>query len=60
MQPAAEARAFFEREDQRLVGISGEEFIRRYDASECADIEDIPENWHIFDAAFLIGFGRAE
>ena len=54
-----EARAFFEREVQRLVGMSGDEFIRRYDAGEYAEIEDVPENWNIFRAAFLIGFGKA-
>lgn len=54
------ARAFFDQEVRRLVGISGDEFIRRYDAGEYAEIEDIPENWNIFEAAFLIGFGRAQ
>jgi hypothetical protein len=53
------AHAFFEQEVQRLVGISGDEFIRRYDAGEYAEIEDIPENWNILEAAYLIGFGRA-
>lgn len=55
-----EAHAFFEREVQRLVGISGDEFIRRYDAGEYAEIEDIPANRNIFEAAFLIGFGRTK
>ena len=59
IMPPEEARAFFEREVQRLVGMSGDEFIRRYDAGEYAEIEDIPENWNIFRAAFLTGFGRA-
>lgn len=59
IMPPEEARAFFEREVRRLVGMSGDEFIRRYDAGEYAEIEDVPENWKIFEAAFLIGFGRA-
>jgi hypothetical protein len=59
IMPPEAARAFFEREVQRLVGIDADEFIRRYDAGDYADIEDIPENWNIFEAAFLIGFGRA-
>jgi hypothetical protein len=60
IMPVAEGRALFEREVQRLVGIDPDEFIRRYDAGEYAEIEDIPENWNIFEAAFLIGFGRAK
>ncbi len=58
IMPPEEAHAFFEREVQRLVGMSGDEFLRRYDAGEYAEIEDIPENWNILRAAFLIGFGR--
>lgn len=50
---------FFESEVQRLVGISGEEFIRRYDAGEYEQLEDILENWNILEASFLVGFGRA-
>ena len=60
IMPPDEAKAFFEREVQRLVGMSGDEFIRRYDAGEYAEIEDIPENWNIFRAAFLIGFGKPD
>ncbi len=52
------ALAFFEREIQRLMGMSGEEFIRRYDAGEYETLEDIPENWHVLEASFLIPFGR--
>lgn len=49
---------YFEQEVQRLVGMSGAEFIRRYDSGEYETMEDIPENWNIFEAAFLIPFGR--
>lgn len=52
------ALEFFEREIQRLMGMSGEEFIRRYDAGEYRTLEDIPENWHVLRASFLIPFGR--
>jgi hypothetical protein len=58
IMPKEEALAFFEREIQRLMGMSGEEFIRRYDAGEYNDLEDIPENWHVLRASFLIPFGR--
>lgn len=52
------ALAFFEREIQRLMGISGEEFLRRYEAGEYENLEDIPENWNVLRASFLIPFGR--
>jgi hypothetical protein len=52
------ALEYFEREIQRLMGMSGTEFVRRYDAGEYETLEDIPENWHILEASFLIPFGR--
>ncbi len=58
IMPKEEALAFFEREIQRLMGMSGSEFIRRYDAGEYEDLEDIPENWNVLRASFLIPFGR--
>lgn len=42
-----EARAFFEAEVQRAMGISGEEFLRRLDAGEYNEIYDDPEYRHI-------------
>lgn len=51
---------YFEQEIQRLMGMSGAEFIERYDAGEYETMEDIPENWHVLEAALLIGFGRAK
>lgn len=59
IMPPEEARAFFEREVRRLVGMDPDEFIRRYEAGEFAEIEDVPDNWNIFRAAFLIPFGKA-
>jgi len=49
---------YFESEIQRLMGMSGAEFIRRYDAGEYETMEDVPENRHVLEAAFLISFGR--
>ncbi|MBX3069485.1 MAG: hypothetical protein KF883_03155 [Thermomicrobiales bacterium] len=54
----AEARAFFEQEVQRLLGISSEEFFRRWDAGEYRDTPDIPENWPIYEVAMLMPLGR--
>jgi hypothetical protein len=58
--PKAEALAFFEGEIQRLMGMSGEEFIRRYDAGEYNDLEDIPETRNVLRASFLIPFGKID
>lgn len=58
MMPKEEAMAFFEREIQRLMGVSGAEFIRRWEAGEYEDLEDIPETRHVLRAAFLIPFGQ--
>jgi hypothetical protein len=60
IMPKEEALAFFEREIQRLMGMSGAEFIRRYDAGEYNYLEDIPETRNVLRASFLIPFGRQE
>jgi hypothetical protein len=52
------ALAYFEREIQRLMGMSGAEFIERYESGEYETLEDIPENWHVLEASFLIPFGK--
>ncbi len=49
---------YFEREIQRLMGMSGAEFIERYESGEYETLEDIPENWHVLEASFLIPFGK--
>ncbi|MCA9860868.1 MAG: hypothetical protein KC438_14160 [Thermomicrobiales bacterium] len=53
-----EARAYFEQEIQRLLGMSGDEFLRRYDAGEYEDMEETLENRNFLRASFLIHFGR--
>ena len=58
IMPKEEALAFFEREIQRLMGMSGADFFRRYDAGEYEELDDIPEPRHVLKAAFLIPFGR--
>lgn len=52
------ARAFFEKEIQRLLGMSGTEFLRRYDAGEYEDMEETLENRKYLEASFLVHFGR--
>jgi hypothetical protein len=55
-----EARAIFDEAIPRLLGISGEEFLRRYDAGEYADLPDTPEFRDELTAIFLIPFGRPD
>jgi len=38
-----EGRAYFDREARRLVGMSGEEFLRRWDAGEFQPVPDETE-----------------
>jgi hypothetical protein len=37
-----EARAYFDAQARRLLGISGEEFLRRLDAGEFDELVDLP------------------
>ncbi|MBA2521395.1 MAG: hypothetical protein H0V24_17195 [Chloroflexia bacterium] len=42
-----EARAMFDRRARRELGISGEEFLRRWDAGEFQPIPDTPAGWKV-------------
>ena len=53
-----EGAAYFEEVIPRMLGMSAEEFLRRYDAGEYDSLPDTPEFWPIERAIFLIGFGR--
>ena len=53
-----EAREFAEAEAQRLLGISMDEFIRRYDAGEYNEVYDTPGHWHIGHLEMLIDVVR--
>jgi hypothetical protein len=58
VHPVAQGRAFFDREARRVTGLSGEEFLRRYDAGEIAADDDTPEGREIGYLILLIPFGR--
>ena len=47
-------------EGRRRLGISGDEFIRRWDAGEYDEMWDTPGHLHIGDLASLIPFARPE
>lgn len=51
-----EARALFDREARRLLGIPGTEFLRRWDAGEF-DV-DGPDHGKLISLSLLIPFGR--
>jgi hypothetical protein len=57
--PPDECRALFDREAQRLLGISGEEFVRRWDAGEYKDTPDTPEGRQVMRVEFLLPFWAA-
>lgn len=52
-----EAHAIFDEESRRLMGMSREEFLHRWDAGEF-DI-DGPDHTKLIDLYFLMPFGRA-
>ncbi len=53
-----ESRAMFDREARHWVGISGEEFLRRWDAGEYRNIPDTPEGRRTMEVIFLLPFVR--
>jgi hypothetical protein len=55
-----ESRAYFDAEVQALLGISGDEFLRRLDAGDYADMPDDAEHADIIYLAILGSFGRRQ
>jgi hypothetical protein len=53
-----EGRAFFDQRARALVGMSGEEFIRRLDAGEFDAVLDDPDHDAHMRLALLSSFGR--
>jgi hypothetical protein len=56
--PPAEARAMFDGEARRVAGLSGDEFIQKWEAGEFDEIEDSPDGREISYLVMLIPFGR--
>jgi len=52
------AIAMFDEEARKTTGLSGEEFICRYDAGEFRDYEDVPEGRELSYLIMLMPFGR--
>jgi len=53
-----DSRALFEEQARTLVGISGEEFLRRWDTGDYDAMADDPNHPEIMRLAALIPFGR--
>ncbi len=58
--PPEQGRARFDHEARQVIGISGEEFLRRWDAGEYRNLPDTPEGWRIMDVVTLIPFVRQD
>jgi hypothetical protein len=58
VMPPAEARAIFDEEARRIAGLSGEEFLRKWETGEYPEIEDSPEGRELSYLVMLIPFGR--
>ena len=56
--PAAEGRRLFDCEARRVTGLSGEEFLRRYDAGEIIEDDETPEGRAVMALIMLSSFGR--
>lgn len=54
----AEARSIFDAQARKLVGLSGAEFLRRYDAGEFDALLDAPEHPELMELLALESFGR--
>ena len=53
-----EGREFFDARARELMGMSGEEFLRRYDAGEYKDIKDDGEDGNLIMLIMMIPFAR--
>lgn len=56
--PAAEGRRLFDFEARRVTGLSGEEFLRSYDAGESIEDDETPEGRAIMGLIMQTSFGR--
>lgn len=51
-------RAYFEEAIPRMLGIIAEEFLRRYDAVDYANVPDDAEHWNLIEAEMMIPLAR--
>lgn len=53
-----EGRRMFDEAAREWAGMSGEEFIRRYEAGEYADMVESEDNRYVVDLVLMIPFAR--
>jgi hypothetical protein len=53
-----EGRALFDRRARKLLGISGEEFLRRWDAGDYQPIPDTAEGRKVGELVMMMPFAR--
>ncbi len=53
-----EGKAWFDKLIPEMLGMSGEEFLRPYDAGEYANVPDDPEHWNLMEAVMMIPLAR--
>ena len=53
-----EGREFFDTQARDLMGMSGDEFLRRYDAGEYKDIKDDGEDGDLITLIMMMPFAR--
>ena len=53
-----EARALFDRRARKLLDISGEEFLRRWDAGAYRPVQDTPEGRNVGQLVMMMPFAR--
>jgi hypothetical protein len=53
-----ESRQFFDAQARRLMNMSGEEFLRRYDAGDFAEPQDDRQGRAVMKLVMLSSFGR--
>jgi hypothetical protein len=57
---AAEAREVFDYQARKLMGMSGEEFLRRWDEGEFRDLFDKRGHEDLTHLVLMMGLGRAQ
>lgn len=55
-----EGRKLFDAQTRKLLGLSADEFLGKWDAGEYQDVADQAGSRHIMHLAMLIPFGRQE
>jgi hypothetical protein len=57
---AAEAREIFDYQARKAMGMSGEEFLRRWDDGEFRELFDKRGHEELTSLVMMMGFGRAQ